>query len=468
MACWKALSLAAALAALSAPSLAASQPCKVGDASCTPAQAEARTAQRAAADQQLKTADGDRGERARLAYREAASRYLVLWQTHFADPCRGGEPSCSHAEEVLYNASRAFRAAHELERASEVNGTLLDPQFRLHDTELAKKTLRDEGFVQQALTEYAKAASFYERFAKAVPKDEHAPEALLDAVVLRLGLHEQPAAEQNAELWTKLYAAKSPANHAKLVVAMAESKRDAGASPRELEAYLSKNRAVVAKAQSEHQPAVDVMLGTAVASGGDLAAARPHFERAAAFKVLPLIKRLQSEEQSIADRRLAKALIGIADAHLWLADRARDEAMKLTLLKSDPDSLKKKREAVTVAEKQYTKVLAVQPMPPPIATVEAAARVARMRGQLWAKAHLAYGPETADPMLAEAKAAYMSCVDLGAKYQAQTPASAACAKWLGRHYPKEHRVLTEIMPRAKWSSARFPMPPPLDENGEEP
>lgn len=359
-----------------------------------------------------------------------------------SQPCKSGDASCS--------------------------GTLLDPQFRLQNTELAKKTLRDEGLVQQALTEYAKAATLYEAFAEAAPKDEHAPEALLDAVVLRLGLHDQQRAEQNATQWQKRYATKSLENHAKLVVAMAESKRDAGASPRELEAYLSTNRAVVAKAQSEHQPAVDVMLGTAIAARGDLAAARPHFERAAAFEVLPLFKRLQTEAQPIADRRLAKALIGIADAHLWLADRARDEVMKLTLRKSAPDSVMKKRDAVTAAERQYAKVLAMQPVPPPIATVEAAARVARMRGQLWAQAHLAFGPETADLLLAEAKAAYKTCVDLGAKFQAQTPASAGCAKWLERHYPKEHPALAEIMPRAKWSNARFPMPRPLDEDGKEP
>ena len=467
MTSWKPLSLVALVVALSTPSPAASQSCKPGDDACAATVAEAREAQRLAAEQMVKAADEERGERARAGYRNAANAYLLLWQTYLADPCRGALASCRHAEEVLYNASRAFRAAHDLEQASEVNGTLLDPQFHLHDTALARKTLYEEGAVQQSLTEYAKAADFYERFANAAPKEEKAPDALLDALLLRLGLHDAGAAEQAAALWTKLYAPNSLANHAKVVVAMAVAKRDAGASPRELETYLSTGRKVVAKAQSEHEPTIDVMLGTTVAARGDLTAARAHFTRAASFEIAPLIQRLQSEERSTADRRLGKALIGIADARLWLADQARNAAMKLALVKADPRSLIDKREAVALAEKEYAKVLEVEPMPPPLQTVEAAASVARLRGQLWAQAHVVFGPEVADPLLAEAKAAYRVCVELGPKVQAFTPALAGCARWLERHYPAEHMALTEIMPKPRFSGARFAMPRPLDEDGEE-
>ncbi|MBL8740642.1 MAG: hypothetical protein JNK04_06105, partial [Myxococcales bacterium] len=277
-----------------------------------------------------------------------------------------------------------------------------------------------------------------------------------------------PAAEQNAEQWSKLYAAKSPADHAGIVMALAESKRDGGATPRELEAYLSANRDTVAKAQSEHQPRIDVMLGEAVLARGDLGAARLHFSRAAAYDVLPLIERLREEDSALGDRRLGRALMAMGDAKLWLADQARDAAMKLVIRKADADSLQKKRAAVAEAEKLYGEIPALQPVPPPTSTVEAAARVARMRGQLWAQAHLALGAEAAEPMLADAQMAYRMCVSLGAKFQVVTPGSRACAAWLTRHFPSESPRLGEIMPSPKWSGLRFGPPVPLDRDGEPP
>lgn len=464
----KLLPIAAMALALGQPRFALAQGCPAGASPRCAELAAARDSERLAAEQLIKSAESNRGDKARALYRKAGDAYLVIWQTYYADPCRGSErDACSRAEEVLYNASRAFSAGADLAKASQIRRTLIEPQFHLEKTSVGLKALYQEGAAHQAIAEYEEAAEWYERFAEDAPRDEKAPEALLDAVVLRLGLHQQAAAEKNADAWVKSFSTKQPDSHAKLVVAIAQSKRDAGAPAREMEKYLLARRPLVARAGSEHQPAVDVMLGTAIAARGDVKGARPHFERAAAFEVLPLIKRLSSEDQAIADRRLAKALIGIGDADLWLADRARDEAMKLKLDKATPESLQRKRDAVTEAEKLYGKVLAIQPMPPPIATVEAAARVARMRGQLWAQAHLAFGAATADVMLTEAKASYRNCLDLAVKLQAQTPAVGDCAKWLERHYREEVRPLTELMPKPKWSATRFGGPRPLDDDGEE-
>jgi tetratricopeptide (TPR) repeat protein len=428
--------------------------------------AEQRASQLLAAEEMFGAAEADRGERARVGYRNAANAYLLVWQTHFADPCRGREAVCARGEEVLYNASRAFRAAHELDRASEVSATLLDPQFHLHETALARKTLLDEGRVQQALAEYAKAASFYERFVEAAPKDEKAPEALLDAIVLRLALQDLKTAEQNAELWMKSFATKSPADKAKVVMAIAEAKRDAGRAPAELERYLSAHIGVVVRGETEHAPAIQVMLGTVIATRGDSAAARRHFERAAALDVEALVKRLPGHDPFTL-RRLGKALVAMGKARLWLADQARDSAMKLTVRAAEPESLKAKREAVVEAEKLYQKVLEIQPVPPPVQVVEASARVARMRSQLWAQAHVALGPDVADHLLVEAKAAHRICVDMAVKHEAPTPAAVGCAKWLERHYPAERPPIREIIPRPKWSAVRFPKPRPLDDLGEE-
>src|SRR4051794_15711439 len=59
------------------------------------------------------------------------------------------------------------------------------------------------GFHPQARTEYAEAASWHERFARASPATEKAPAVLQSAIVLRLATGDPAQAERDADLFVK-------------------------------------------------------------------------------------------------------------------------------------------------------------------------------------------------------------------------------------------------------------------------
>ena len=78
---------------------------------------------------------------------------------------------------------------------------LINPDFNLNNTELAKKAVYEIGGNYQAIAVYDQAANWYERFARENPKMDKAPEALQDAVVLRLGLGQEDQAIKDADLF---------------------------------------------------------------------------------------------------------------------------------------------------------------------------------------------------------------------------------------------------------------------------
>lgn len=394
------------------------------------------------AEQSVKAADEATSKvSARQSYLAAGERYLTLWEVEHKPAClKGDAEPCSRADEVLYNAARAFQAGHDLTRARATWATLTDPTFHLHETELGMRAVYERGASFQATADYEEAATHYERFAKLQPKSEKAPSALLDATVLRLGLHQGRAAEANADAYARMFGAKRPVDTAKVGYALAATLAEQG-EPAKAERRLRGVRAQLAKHTPELGPVADVLLAELLKrQGKPEKKIRELYERAAATDVQPLVPVYESDPKAFG-----KMLIAIGKARLALADELRDAALKLTVKKGDKDSLGAKREAVDKAEKAYQAVLAVQPAPPPVQVVEAGARVARLKGQLWAQAFLALGDEPSTQLLAEAKQANRMCVELGVKYEAQTPGSRACAAWLARHYPDEVRAAPALL-----------------------
>lgn len=404
-------------------------------------------------------------EASRLLYREAGRRYERIWVETLREPCaRGDRAGCARADEIVYNAARAFQAAHETARARELRALLFAKESGLADSTLGRRALYEQGGSFQATADYAEAADLYERFASAWPTNEQAPTALLDATVLRLGLHDAPRATADVERFVKTYAKKRPEDAAKALFAVASEAFVAG---RLAETQARASSALALAPPPDLVPQLELLVAESIRGQKKKLTpeARAAYQRAAGADPEKLIRRDLPEELSL--RSLAKALIAVGRAKLALADERGAEALALQIPKGDKDALAKKRAAVEAAEKAYQGVVAIQPMPPPVQVVDAAARVARLRGQLWARAELAFGGEVGELHLAQAKASYKSCVEYGVKYQAETAGSRACAAWLAKHFPGELAAPVELAPAPRFRpGAPRERPAPLDRDGD--
>lgn len=419
---------------------------------------------RLGAEHLVRDADAEHGETARRLYLAAGVAYGAIWTASYEPACRAAKKeACARADEILFNAAKAFQAAHDHDHASAMRMTLLDPRNHLDETALASRAVYEQGAALFAIGEYAEAAEFYERFATRAPKEERAPAALSDAVLLRLTLGARDSAQRDADLFTKQYGGKKPGDVAAITVALATTDLENGDAARAAKS-LEASRQLIEKARPDLAPQADVALGRALVATRRLDDARRAFRRAASVDVL----RVARPDDDVAMRSLGRMLIAVGEAKLALADESRDAAMKSVVKKGDAASLAKKRAAIGVAEKQYAAILELQPLPPPGPVVAAAGRVARMRSRLWAEAYLALGDVAADPLLADAKAANVACVCMSAKFQYQDAGARACAHWLERHFPREFPRMLELAPKLGLvGDDTIPRARPLDEDSED-
>ncbi len=417
------------------------------------------------AEQLVSQADETRGEAARRKYRAAGDAYAAIWQGSYEAGCKAQrKEACARADEILYNAARAYQAAHDLVRASAMRATLIDPKNHLDETALGRRAVYELGGSMQAVGEYAKAAEHYEQFAAASPKEERAPEALSDAIVLRLSLGERDRAEKDAELFRRNYGAKKPAESARVALAFA-AEWDRAGEPAKVERHLSTHRAAILKALPDQALYVDGLLAKALRDQKKAKEAREVFERVA--KVDPRQLTLPPEHDQVAVRGLGRALTAIGEARLALADDERDAAMKLVVKNGDAASHEAKSEAISAVEKKYGRVLEIEPAPPPGPVVAAAGRVGRMRARFWAETHLALGASAGDLELEKARAANQLCVQLSVKFQRVDPGARACAAWLSKHFPADFPPMDELAPRLAGAGvAPAPTPRFLDEDSE--
>ncbi|HTJ83984.1 MAG TPA: hypothetical protein VL400_19830 [Polyangiaceae bacterium] len=419
---------------------------------------------RLSAERLVESADASRGEAARRRYLEAGDAYAAIWRSSFEEPCRAGKKErCARGDEILYNSARAYQAARDPSKARAMRGVLIDPKNGLADGALAKRALYEIGGSYQAMAEYAEAATFYERFARDAPKEERAPDALSDAIILRLGLSDRATAAKDADLFEKQYGAKREGDVAMIAFALAAEDLRAGDAAL-AEKRISSRRALIEKTNPELSAPADVVLGKALLLAKKTDDAKRAFQRAASFDVT----RLRLTDDAVSLRMLGRALTAIGEAKVKLADEARDAAMKLPVKKGDVASVLKKRDAILAAEKAYVAVVDLQPAAPPGPVVAAAGKAARMRTRLWAEAYLALGDEASAPFFADAKAANARCVDLSVKYQFRDEGARRCAAWLIRHFPAEFAAMNEIPPKLRVPDGDPPpRARPLDEDSEE-
>ena len=146
-------------------------------------------------------------------FKKAAATYVRIFRRH---------QECGEMPEMLYNAAINFEAAHLLGRAIQVR-TVLTEQYP--ENPLSKKAVYLIGQNFQALAYYEQAAKYFEQFARKFPGEDgtkcsaddkkagicpNAIEGLEQATFFRIGLGDDQAAMQDADLFARNYRRKLP------------------------------------------------------------------------------------------------------------------------------------------------------------------------------------------------------------------------------------------------------------------
>jgi TolA-binding protein len=443
-------------------------------------------------------------------YEEAGNLYVAMWKKYAAEACEAKKPGCERAEEILYNAARAYQAARLVAKSIDVRKVLLNPRYNLQNTEAAKKATYEIGGNYQAIAVYDQAAEWYERFAKENPKMEKAPEALSDAVVLRLGLGQQDKAIEDQKLFNQQYGQRKPAQAAQIAFAI-------GAHYAEREEWKSAEKYLSgAMKQIDAQATPDVKLQahgllarTYLALGKEGNADTEYNKVRDGWKDPAAQQKAMdaaggTEQQKL--RRLAKALTAVGEALFHFAEKRRREVEKIAFpvykgsgdRKEVEDHIKnkvkawidKKQPAIKDATAEYLKIVELKPSPPPQWVIAAGSSVGKMWGDfvkefrsapypkqwdspgyvpntdpplLWQELrdeYLKNLDEASDPQKKQAKAAFVTCLDYSLKYQYFDARSRACEEWLSKNYASEFHLIDEYRGAASWVNT------PLDERSQ--
>jgi TolA-binding protein len=452
-------------------------------------------------DQAKKIPDSAGAEHAK-EWEEVANAYLHLWQTDGQEACEAKQPPCDRMDQVLYNAAKAFQAARLLAKAIAVRRILVDPRYGLERTDLARKSVYDIGATYQAIAVYDEAAAWYERFAHDTPSLEKAPQALEDAIVLRLGLGQEDQALHDADLFEKQFRARHAALASQIAFAI-------GAHYAEHEDWdKAKKRLTGAMAEIDRSASLDVQieahatLGRALWKTGGATGADAEFAKVRALFRDPAAATAKLSagggDPAVQARRLGKALSAAGEALFFAAEEKRKgvDAIRFPAytgsgVRADVerhintkvhDWMNKKRAAIEEVEKEYRRVLDLSPSPP-VWVIASGARV----GQMWSKfvaefraapipkEWLQHGPspygdltwdeiraayyeaidKASEPWRQHAKGAYEACMSYSTKYQYFDDHSRSCELWLSKNYATQYHVIDELRGAPSRVSARI-------------
>lgn len=451
-----------------------------------------RDIERLAAQKLVEAADAGSPEAYKL-YKDAADRYMKMWKDYGEAPCeRDDKDACPGNEEVLYNAARAYQAARLIAKAIVVRKILINPNYNLNETELARKAMYEIGGNYQAIAVYDEAATWYERFAEKNPKMDEASTALQDATVLRLGLGQEDQAIKNADLFNRNYGAKKPEETARIAFAIGAhyvDREDWANARKRLQSAMPK---IDRSAPLDVQIQAHALMGQVHMKTNSDTGARQEYSKVARYYTDPnaTIKKLEAigGTQDEKLKRLAKVLTAVGEAKFYFAEQERKKVDAITFPEykgsgKRDDVLKhinvkvkgwigKKRPAIEKAEKEYLKVVQLEPVPPPRWVIASGARVGQMWGKFVAEFRAAPVPkewkgqgfvpgtdlsyaelrgvyyqrldEASEPQKQMAKRAYKTCLNYSVKFQHFDDYSRSCEEWLSRNYPAEYHAMDEF------------------------
>ncbi len=471
-------------------------------ASLTPVPAEADEApdrvqadlERLSAERSVQLADKATGPAARALYEAGAKAYLELFHGRCEAPVDAGDPPrAPRCDEIAFNAARAFRAAGLAPLSIDVYQRLVSYDGKTRGrSPLAKRAIYQLGGVYQALAMYALAAEHYERYATLYPAEPEAAGALADALVLRIGLGEDESASADARLFLKLYSASKPARAAQALLAVAAQYASRGDWARTL-ATLSGVRSLFDRAPIDIRIQARALLGRAHAGGPLATRALASAEYASVLSLWgdgtqaarAIEAAWSDEDEATRMKRLARALMVVGEAMFFAAEARRlaeleplkppvyqgpvEEALMRRHLETRvKDWMQKKRQAIESVEAAYTRVLGVQPLPPPRWAVDSAAQVGAMwatfadevgrvlplsvqrRGGRPTQVGLAL-EGVQDPLRkGRARAALKACLGLSIKFLFVDEHTRACESWLVKN--GDIHATDEIIPSLRAGS----------------
>jgi tetratricopeptide (TPR) repeat protein len=300
---------------------------------------------------------------------------------------------------------------------------------------------------------------------------------LRDAVVLRLALGRAREADAVADLFSKLYGSNKPADTAEIAFAVGAWYADHGdfkAAAQRLKASLP----MIGKSASlDIHIQARAALARSLAAAGDARGAEEHFRAVQMIFKDPqaVVERILRQGPDLGDRRLGKALTALGEAHFFFAERERVKASAIklpeyrgpadreALKKNLPDALRARRRAIEQAEAAYTRILNIEPMPPPRWMIEATAQVAGIWADLVNDLRAIAGSikkegagqndalvaieGAIDPFFKSALAAAKTCEMHSIRFQHSSEASRRCQAWLTENTPRAHPKIEELAPR---------------------
>jgi tetratricopeptide (TPR) repeat protein len=431
------------------------------------------------------------GEHAR-EWEPVASCYLKIWTTYGKDACEAKQPGCERMDAVLSNAARAFGAARLLAKAIAVRKMLLDPRYNLDRTPVAKEAARELGQNFQAIAVYDESATWYERFAHDSPGLAKAPDALEDAIVMRLGLGQADQALRDAELFQHAYRAQHPALAAQIAFAIGAHDVEHDALAEARKRLTSAMGEIDRSATLEVQVQAHALLGRVLWKTGSETGAAAEYAKVRSLYRDPagVTAKLAAAggDEGQQGRRLAKVLNAVGEAIFFSASQKQKavETFKFPEYKGSGRRedvmahingkvlawINKKRPAIQEAEKEYRQVVDLQPSPPPRWVIASGERVGHMWGKFVAEFRAApipkewkqngpspYGDLTweeiratyyaaidlaSEPDRKRAKVAYDACLTYSSRYQYFDEHSRACEAWLSKTYATEYHILDEL------------------------
>jgi tetratricopeptide (TPR) repeat protein len=439
---------------------------------------------RLGAEKTVELADsGAKGTEALELFKKAGDAYVEIWRDYGEKPLAQGQPSqCGRMDEVLYNAARAYQAGRLLAKSIAVRRILLSDQYGLKDKPLAQKAIYEIGGNFQAIAVYDAAADYYMRYAKQTSYGgEYANQALSDAVVLSLGLGNEAQAIDAANAFNTHFGPRKPKEAAQIAFAIAAHYAEKEDWPEVVKRLDAAMKMIDRQASLDVKLEAHALLGRALEKLPKKSGDREFATVVSSWKEPDKASQAilaGDDSEAGRQRRLGKALTAVGEAIFHFAEQKREKAEEVVFpAYSGPGSadavnkhiqtkvkgwIEKKRPLIVEAEKEYTKVVDLQPTPPPQWVIAAGSRVGGLWGQFVADfraapiptsisrdvvlrtAYYASLDEASEPFKLRAKGAYNTCLQYSVTYQYFDEFSRACEKWLADNYKSEFHLIDEF------------------------
>ncbi len=410
-------------------------------------------------------------------------------------------------DEILYNAAQSYQAARLLAKAINVRRILLNPKYKLNESEVAKKSIYQIGANYQAIAVYDVAAAQFEQYAEATKyQGEFGDKAINDAVVLRLGLGQADEAIADAQNFNKYYGAKKPELTAQIAFAIADhyaQKEDWENARKRLAAGMS---LIDKNATADVQVMAHTLLARASVKLNQGANAGKEYAKVVGLwkdpqKAVAAIQGIPGEDDQGKQRRIGKALTAVGEAYFYFAEQKRAkvekvvfpeykgkgslEEVKKHIQTKVKDWITKKRPLIEEATTEYKKIVDLQPVPPPQWVIAAGSRVGSMWGGFVKEFRAAPIPdairkdtelrqvyyasldEASEPQKQTARGAFKTCLDYSVTYQYFDEFSGSCEEWLAQNYKSEFHLIDEFRGApTRVNSTLKERPYPLQISGE--